>query len=311
MVREVPKKSKRPASRHQPLKPTTHHGNDSIRQVTQLKRKERSEEALDILNKVASLVKPIMKKHSFKVGILCEFFPKDGRLLGLNVNHGSKICLRLRSASNDRNFLPMESILGTMLHELTHNKHGPHDQTFYNFLNSLEDEFDRLLVSGYSGEGFYSKGQALGGPLGSSNLSPSEIRSKAAEAAVKRAGRHQLFAGSGKKLGGANGASRSKPLHVLVREAAERRAADAKWCASQKMEIDPEDLGQDSDVEILDPEDMKHTPSSLSTTNTTPLTTDSSDEVVLLDESDNENCGYPRPTKSAKVSVDTIDLTKD
>lgn len=38
-----------------------------------------------------------------------------------------------------------------MLHELTHNVHGPHDAQFYAFLKVLNDEFDTLQASGYTG----------------------------------------------------------------------------------------------------------------------------------------------------------------
>lgn len=44
---------------------------------------------------------------------------------GLNVGggggHTREVCLRLREAGREAEFLPYESILGTMLHELTHN----------------------------------------------------------------------------------------------------------------------------------------------------------------------------------------------
>ena len=50
----------------------------------------------------------------------------------------------------------------TTLPKLTHNVHGPHDEKFYKFLTELEDEYEALKRSGYSGEGFYSKGHRLG-----------------------------------------------------------------------------------------------------------------------------------------------------
>ncbi|KAA8913052.1 hypothetical protein TRICI_003300 [Trichomonascus ciferrii] len=245
MVQPAPPKTKSKTTDSVP-----YHGNDRIKQVTQLKRRERSEEALSILSKLASLVKPIMNNHGFRVGTLCEFFPKDARLLGLNVNHGMKICIRLRPASDEKSFLPMESIIGTMLHELTHNKYGPHNQTFYKFLDGLQNEFDKLLMSGYTGEGFYSKGHVVGAGV-SHNVSPAEAKKRAVAAAQKRA---ELYKGSGQKLGTADGIKKkqTKPLSVLIREAAERRAADAKWCASQRQDVKTEDLGEDSDVELLE-----------------------------------------------------------
>lgn len=81
------------------------------------KQRPRESEALLILRKVASLVKPIMRRRDWKVGTLCEFYPHQRNLLGLNVNAGQKICLRLRYLSDQRQFLPIEQVVDTMLHE--------------------------------------------------------------------------------------------------------------------------------------------------------------------------------------------------
>lgn len=81
------------------------------------KQRPREAEALLILRKVASLVKPIMRRRDWKVGTLCEFYPHQRNLLGLNVNAGQKICLRLRYPSDQRQFLPIEQVVDTMLHE--------------------------------------------------------------------------------------------------------------------------------------------------------------------------------------------------
>ena len=86
--------------------------------------------------------------------------------------------------------------------KLTHNVHGPHDDKFYKFLAGLEDEYDALKRSGYSGEGFFSPGKRLGG--GSSrNVPLHAARVKALEAAQRRnriAG--VLNNGGGQRLGG-------------------------------------------------------------------------------------------------------------
>jgi len=81
------------------------------------KKRPRESEALFILRKVASIVKPIMRQRSWRVGALCEFYPTQRNLLGLNVNSGQKICLRLRYASDQKQFLPIEQVVDTMLHE--------------------------------------------------------------------------------------------------------------------------------------------------------------------------------------------------
>ncbi|ANB11374.1 Wss1p [Sugiyamaella lignohabitans] len=248
MVRRAPKP--RAAATDKTNSQFPQSSSEFIKTITQLKRKPNNEKALFILHKVASLVKPIMKKHGFKVGTLCEFFPKDPRLLGLNVNHGMKICVRLRPSRNENTFYPLEDAVGTMLHELTHNKYGPHDQKFYKFLDEITTELEGLMASGYSGDGFFGKGNVVGGS-GFKPMSINEARKRAVEAVEKR---KAMYAGSGQKLGGGdNGPNQKRSMKELILMAAERRARDNKWCASQH--IPPtKDLGIESDdgFEILD-----------------------------------------------------------
>src|SRR4051812_11740357 len=98
-----------------------------IDQFQHLKDKKRAGEALQMLRKIASVVKPIMRQHNWRVGTLCEFYPAEGNLLGLNRNAGERIELRLRYPGDENQFLPIEEIIDTMLHELAHIVHGPHD----------------------------------------------------------------------------------------------------------------------------------------------------------------------------------------
>ena len=81
------------------------------------KFRPREADALQTLRKVASLVKPIMRQRGWKVGILTEFWPPEKNLLGLNWNKGQKICLRLRYPHDERQFIPLEEVVDTMLHE--------------------------------------------------------------------------------------------------------------------------------------------------------------------------------------------------
>ena len=82
------------------------------------KHRPREAEALHALRKVASLVKPIMRQRGWRVGVLTEFYPPETNLLGLNWNKGQKICLRLRYPGDANQFLPLEQVVDTMLHEL-------------------------------------------------------------------------------------------------------------------------------------------------------------------------------------------------
>ena len=77
----------------------------------------RNSEALTLLQHLASLVKPIMSKRGWKVKRLKEFFPKNPSLLGLNINRGSEIRIRLRPASDKTVFLDCNDLIGTLLHE--------------------------------------------------------------------------------------------------------------------------------------------------------------------------------------------------
>ncbi len=47
-----------------------------------LKGHRRSDEALTLLQKVASRVKPIMRNHSWRLPVLAEFFPDSQGLIG-------------------------------------------------------------------------------------------------------------------------------------------------------------------------------------------------------------------------------------
>lgn len=152
----------------------------------------------ELLLKTASLVKPIMKKHKWKVGTLAEFVPSNPSLLGMNMNGGQKILLRLRPHAAQETFYDQEQLVLVMLHELTHNVHGPHDASFYKLLGELEEEWYELKRTGYSGEGFLGNGTRVGGGLGV----PQHIgRIKGLEAAEKRRQKGVIM-GTGGRLGG-------------------------------------------------------------------------------------------------------------
>ena len=48
-----------------------------------LKDLPRSDQALVLLQRVASRVKPIMRKHGWRLPVLAEFFPDSPNLLGM------------------------------------------------------------------------------------------------------------------------------------------------------------------------------------------------------------------------------------
>ena len=77
-----------------------------------------------------------MNKHEFSVGLLTELAPhEDPHLLGLNVNAGQAIKLRLRTDAYD-GFRPYLEVRRVLCHELTHNKWGDHDNNVRPFPSS-------------------------------------------------------------------------------------------------------------------------------------------------------------------------------
>ncbi|MCJ1425096.1 hypothetical protein MMC29_002984 [Sticta canariensis] len=111
--------------------------------------------AMQILRKIAYLVEPIMRRRRWRLDLLCEFFPDDDSILGRNYS-GNKIFLRLRYCDSVERFLPMEIILGTMLHELAHIVYFDHEPHFFHLVGELEYEYanftahcpqDEVLIS--------------------------------------------------------------------------------------------------------------------------------------------------------------------
>ncbi|KAI5462138.1 WLM domain-containing protein [Mariannaea sp. PMI_226] len=190
----------------------------------------RANEALHTLRKVASMVKPIMRARSWKVGELAEFFPDQPNLLGLNVDRGRKICLRLRHPGDRNQFLPIESVVDTMLHELAHIVQGPHDSKFHALWDQLRDEHQGLLLKGYTGEGFLSEGRRLGG----GRMPTREVRRLAREAAEKRRNLPSGGTGFGRRLGGA--APRpGEDIRKVIAEAVESRNKTLRGCATDRL----------------------------------------------------------------------------
>ncbi|KAJ0386436.1 hypothetical protein COL922a_004333 [Colletotrichum nupharicola] len=185
----------------------------------------RASDALQILKKVASLVKPIMRARGWKVRELAEFYPDQANLLGLNVNRGQRILVRLRYPGDRSLFLPIEQVVDTMLHELSHIVFGPHDGNFHALWNQLRDEHEALIRKGYTGEGFLSDGQRLGG---GGRIPMQEARRLARAAAEKR---RTLTKNSGKRLGG-TGPRPGSDIRRTIVGAIERRSSTLQGCGN-------------------------------------------------------------------------------
>jgi DNA-dependent metalloprotease WSS1 len=198
-----------------------------ITMYSHLKDFPREKEALHTLQKIASMVKPIMRARGWRVGELAEFFPDQPNLLGLNVDRGRKIMLRLRYPGDRSQFLPLDQVTDTMLHELSHNVYGPHDAKFHALWNQLRDEHLGLVMKGYTGEGFLSEGHVLGGK----RMPRAEAQRLARAAAEKREKQNKLAAGSGQRLGG----SRPRPgsdIRRTIVDAISRRGDTLQGCGN-------------------------------------------------------------------------------
>ena len=56
--------------------------NTFVLSITHLKDRPNEDRALEMLKKITSLVKPIMRKHGWVLPELAEFFPENPNLLG-------------------------------------------------------------------------------------------------------------------------------------------------------------------------------------------------------------------------------------
>jgi hypothetical protein len=205
--------------------------NKSIGCAEALKGKADAGAALALLQRLGEAVAGIMDRRAWRVGTLKEFQPPNKGLLGMNVNRGQTILVRLRRDGDS--FLEWESLLGTMLHELCHNKYGPHSHEFYTLLDELWEEYERgggpapgaAAAPAFGGRGARSGGQ------GRSEGSEKDRREQ-----LRRAAERRLIqsAGPGRTLGGAPacGAPGARPRSAreLAAAAAESRRRDGGAC---------------------------------------------------------------------------------
>ncbi|AQZ16993.1 WSS1 (YHR134W) [Zygosaccharomyces parabailii] len=204
--------------------------NPHVQNIAVLQRKPLRDQALGLLKDIAQHVSYLMKENRFRVGLLVEFYPRDKRLLGMNMNRGYKIMLRLRSPNDEFQFLPRESIIGTMLHELTHNLHGAHDNRFY---AKLDDLMARQWVIEQQGlfDTFLGEGRRLGGTA---------VAARERQVSLKQ--RRGRARSRGRKLGGSSSGRNGSPREMAAL-AADRRARDSRTCAdANAYDSDEEDL---------------------------------------------------------------------
>ncbi|KAF8555673.1 WLM-domain-containing protein [Imleria badia] len=102
----------------------------------------KPETALERLSKLSNdpAIRHIMQKHKFSVGVLTELAPHEQpHLLGLNVDAGQSIKLRIRTDAYD-GFRPYLEVRRVLCHELAHNVWGDHDNNFKELNSQLNSE---------------------------------------------------------------------------------------------------------------------------------------------------------------------------
>ncbi|KAF5373334.1 hypothetical protein D9615_007380 [Tricholomella constricta] len=144
--------------------------NFRFHQLTPLSHLSNQGGALALLTKLAEdpAIQHIMRTHQFSVGVLTELAPHEHpELLGLNVNAGQAIKLRLRTDSYD-GFRLYKDVRRVLCHELTHNVWGDHDNNFKELnskLNREVVEFERAAAQGthylHGGGDFYEPSSEL------------------------------------------------------------------------------------------------------------------------------------------------------
>ena len=88
----------------------------------------------------------ILEQHRWSVGELKEMAPvghvgvSESCLMGLNVNAGQEILLRCRT-DDWCGLRPYHTLIEVLLHELTHNVHGDHDDAFKTLNSQLKREY--------------------------------------------------------------------------------------------------------------------------------------------------------------------------
>ncbi|CAG8452806.1 852_t:CDS:2 [Acaulospora morrowiae] len=84
-------------------------------------------------------IRAIMLHYKWSVGTLRELSPAERTILGLNRNAGQEISLRLRTDDMEgfRNYTEVRKVL---LHELTHNVWGKHDDNFHRLNRQLNKD---------------------------------------------------------------------------------------------------------------------------------------------------------------------------
>ncbi|CCK71784.1 metalloendopeptidase WSS1 KNAG_0H03700 [Huiozyma naganishii CBS 8797] len=261
--------------------------NPHIGSITYLKSYPRTEVAHGLLHDIYKSISYLMRENHLKVQTLAEFYPKNGNLLGLNVNAGQKILLRLRCPGDPQSFLPRDQIMQVMVHELTHNRVGPHNAAFK---KQMAEWCGRQYVIETLGlvDCFLGQGRKLGGVQGKARIRHDSGRIR----------KQRLMAMDTRKLG--NGSASSKESTHSAREMAAKAALSRldRGTVTKIPRFTMVEKIDDTDAQV-DVEEVLELHGHMDTVN---------EDIIVLDDDDdddgNENGGTQKSTPQ-----EIIDLT--
>ncbi|XP_021720302.1 nuclear pore complex protein Nup153-like [Chenopodium quinoa] len=192
-------------------------------------------EARKILENVVKQVQPILRKHKWKVEVLSEFSSSNPSHMGLNIGGGAEIKLRLRRPERKWDFFSDEQVLDTMLHELCHNEHGPHNADFYKLFDELRQECEESMARGTKGAG--RRVDLSERRMGGSSQPPPLpfFRQNAWTAAERRAQHGTLLPSGPRNIGGNNSMMVDLTPVQAAAMVSERRLRDDLWCGTQSL----------------------------------------------------------------------------
>lgn len=230
-----------------PLSSDVKYKNPNIGFIGSLKKGPFPDHCLQMLYSLSHRVSKLMQDLNLKVGVLQEFFPKDGNLLGLNVNHGQKVLLRLRKNNDPYMLLDEDMVLDTLLHELCHNSIGPHNDAFHKLWDDYRSkQYGNQVLGLYNN--FLGQGKKLlDGP--STNLVDNNLIAKKSQQKA-RMGRGRKLGGVGYKKG--SNECLLSPAEMVRKAALDRmKKFNEQSCSCNKAL----DIDHDSDIEIVDMND--------------------------------------------------------
>jgi hypothetical protein len=171
-----------------------------------LARMPGSDAARALLARCMVVLQQLVAKHRTAVMRVAEFFPRNANLLGLNTNHGERIDVRLRKASNRLELLGFEEVMCTLAHEVAHNFIGPHNAAFFQLHRAMVADCERFIVDGMrlgsGGSGGSGSGGAGSGGRGAVAAPQGRRLGSATDERGGDSARAPQPASAGRRLGG-------------------------------------------------------------------------------------------------------------